>query len=154
MAAEERAVAAPAREAIIRGWKPKVKLGKKHTIYIAGFPKKLVFTKLRGRGDAREFYICEAYIRSPVPWDTTVYGPGALENLSDAQVKACEALKQASQRFRGISRLQRKALLSAALRGRSYGGRYKKPKRRRKLGPEAFKRRLEEARAFSPTFAF
>lgn len=128
-------------------WKPKVKLGKKHTIYIVGYPKKLVFTKLRGRGDAREFYISEAYVRHPVPWDTTVYGPAALDNLTDAQVEACNALASASKAAAGINRIQRKAILSAALKGWRHGGKVVKAPRKPRLSPEELAARISAMKA-------
>lgn len=128
-------------------WKPKVKLGKKRTIYVVGYPKKLVFTKLKGRGDAREFYVCEAYVRSPVPWDTTVYGPKVLDNLSAAQVAACNALASASKGLAGISRVQRKVALSAVLKGADYGGKVKKKPRAPKLSEEELAARIAGLKA-------
>lgn len=125
-------------------WAPKVKLGKKKTFYIIGTAKKIVFTKLRGRGDSRAFYIAEAYVRSPVPWDSTVYGPAALDNLSGPQIAACEALYDASKRLAGINRIQRKALLARALRvgARGRGGVVVKKPRAPRLSPEEYARRI------------
>jgi hypothetical protein len=123
------------RAALIAKFKPKVKLGKKKTFYIIGTPKKIVFTKLKGRGDAREFYIAEAYVRHPHKWDTTVYGPAALDNLSLPQLKACEALADKSKALAGISRLQRKVALSKVLKGKSYGGVVKKAPRKPVIPP-------------------
>jgi len=135
-----RAAPAPGAAGIIPGdWKAPVnKIGKKRTINILGTPKKIVFTKLKGKGDANEFYVASAYVRSPVPWDTTVHGPSARQKLSQYQIQACSALKIASQNTANVNRVQRKTIIGAQLRGAQYNpGRLRKPPAPR-LTPEQF----------------
>ena len=68
------------------------------------------------------------YLRKPAPWDKRIGGAAA---LSDKQTKVIDAFSdiQTDANNKGLNRWQRRELVKKVLRGKSYGGTPRPPKR-------------------------
>lgn len=104
-------------------------------IKIFGQPRRIVIFK-------DSWYHKPFTLAYPKPWDVPAWGKEkALRNRTDPMIKVNDTFAKISSALKGIDRWQRREAIAKALKGKSFGGRPKKPKAP-KVSPEEIARRL------------